>query len=405
MAGLPGGRHWRRLRRRLGELRAVVLTIMDTLTMPFLRIGLARRGPNIPSVAVFNLHGAGDLLLSLPCLAQIRERYPAGQYSLVLYCQPSAADLAARFAPVDHTIVVDRHRLPRSPLYRLSILRAVARRDHAVAIQPAYNRMLAVEDALMRATGAKERIGSAGSPAFAGAMARRLGDPWYHRVVEPSPGSMHELDRYIEFLQALGWPTPPRRLPSLALPDGPALVPGDYLLFIPDSSSQLKSWPIDRFEALAHLLAGLSEATFVFAGAESTSSSRSRIRRWRADRFVDLSGRTSVIEFMRLIQGAKLIITNDSAGLHLGAMLRRPVVAIAGGGLPGRYHPYPDWSGVNLTVLEARLPCYGCNWNCIYEISPGSPAHCIASVEVAQVMEAARQKLWLDAPAKGSGAT
>ena len=393
LSGLIGGGRWRRLRHRLGGLRTAVLTIIDSLEMPFLRFGAARRGTSIPSVAVFNLHGVGDLLLSLPCLAQIRERYPAERYSLVLYCHPSAADLAARFALVDQAVVIDRHRLLRSPRYRLTTLRAVAAKGHAVAIQPTYNRMLAVEDALMRATAAGERIGSAGSPAFAGAMARRLGDRWYHRVVESSPGSMHELDRYAEFHQTLGWPAPPRRLPSLALPDKPAEIPGDYVLFIPDSSSELKSWPIDRFETLAHQLADLSTQTFVFAGAHGADAPASRFRQWRPDRFVDLSGQTSAIEFMHLIKGAKLVITNDSAGLHLGVMLKRPVVAIAGGGLPDRYHPYPDWVGADLTIVETRLPCYGCNWNCIYDIRAGSPAPCIAAVEVARVREAARGKL------------
>ncbi len=88
---------------------------------------------------------------------------------------------------------------------------------------------------------------------------------------------------------------------------------------------------------------------------------------------------------MYLIKGAKLVITNDSAGLHLGIMLRRPVVAVAGGGMPERYHPYPAWAPVRLIVVEKRLPCYGCNWNCIYGIQPGLPAHCIASVDVNHV--------------------
>ncbi len=393
LTGLIRGGRGRRLRRRLGGLRTAILTIIDTLEMPFLRIGAARRGAGIPSVAVFNLHGVGDLLLSLPSLTQIRERYPAGRYSLVLYCHPSAAELAARFAPVDQVVVIDRHRLLRSARYRLTTLRAVAAQGHAVAIQPTYNRMLAVEDALMRATAAGERIGSAGSPAFAGAMARRLGDRWYHRVVKSSPGSMHELDRYAEFHQTLGWPAPPRRLPSLALPEQAVGFPGDYVLFIPDSSSPLKSWPIDRFETLAHQLADLSAETFVFAGAYGAEAPGLRFRRWRPDRFVDLSGQTSAIEFVQLIKGAKVIITNDSAGLHFGAMLKRPVVAIAGGGLPNRYHPYPDWVGADLTIVETPLPCYGCNWNCIYDIKAGSPAPCIAAVEVARVREAARRKL------------
>jgi ADP-heptose:LPS heptosyltransferase len=392
LPGLLGRLRFRQLRGCLGELRALILTAIDTLALPLLRLGSGKPASGKPSVAVFNLHGAGDLLLSLPCLEQIRNRYPADQYSLVLYCRPSAADLGAAYAPVDQIVVIERQRLLRSLSYRWSRLRAVADQHHVAAVQPTYNRMLAVEDALVRASGAGERIGSAGSPAFIGPIARRLSDRWYSRLADPSLGSMHELDRYAEFLQLLGWPAGPRRLPSLALPIGSPPVSGNYLLFVPDSSSPLKSWPIERFEALAHRLADLSEETLVFAGAPDGNRPRRYFRQWREDRFVDFSGRTSVIEFLRLIKGATLVITNDSAGMHLGVMLHRPVVAIAGGGLPERYHPYPAWADTRLKVVERRLPCHGCNWNCIYDIRRESPAQCIANIDVAQVLEAARSE-------------
>ena len=159
------------------------------------------------------------------------------------------------------------------------------------------------------------------------------------------------------------------------------------------SSSPLKSWPMDRFEALVHRLADLSDDTFVFAGTQARNGPRQHFRRWRQDRFLDMSGQTSFFDFMHLIKGAKLVITNDSAGLHLGVMLGRPVVAVAGGGMPDRYNPYPAWAPVQLTVVETRLPCYRCNWNCIYDIRPGSPAHCIASVEPSEVLAAVREHL------------
>jgi ADP-heptose:LPS heptosyltransferase len=381
------------LRSRLVELRALILIAIDTLALPLLRIGLFRRDTGKPSVAVFNLHGAGDLLLSLPCLEQIRGRYPAQQYSVVIYCEPAAAELAALFTPSDQIVVVDRRRLVRSLPYRLFTLRTVAARRHVVAVQPTYNRMLAIEDALVRATGAGERIGSAGSPSFAGPLARRLADRWYHRLAKPSPRSMHELDRFAEFLELLGWPSTACRLPALALPNGSRAISSDYILLLPESSSPLKAWPIDRFEALAHQLADLSEETLVFAGTQAKSGPRRHFRKWRKGQFLDMSGQTSFLDFMHLIKGASLVITNDSVGLHLGAMLGRPVVAVAGGGLPDRYHPYPAWARVQLTVAEMRLPCYGCNWKCIYEIGAGSPAHCVASVEVNQVLAAVREYL------------
>ncbi|MEA2779434.1 MAG: hypothetical protein QOK29_978 [Rhodospirillaceae bacterium] len=384
----------RDLRRRLRAARDLLLVGFDSLALPLLRVGLRGPGPDLGSVAVFNLHGGGDLLLSLPCLEQLRCKYPAGRFRLTLYCSPAVIELGQLFAPVDHVVGIDRNRFVRSLCYRYAALKEMAGNRHAVAVQPTFNRMLSVEDALVRATGALERIGSGGSPMFAGPLVRALGDRWYHRLSQTSAAPMHELERYDEFLRASGLPAPERLLPYLALSDGP---PGaalhDYVLVIPDSSNSLKSWPIARFEQLAHELADLSAATLVFAGAADAQRPRRVFQRWRDDRFLDLTGCTSSIEFLRLIKGARLVIANDSGGLHMAVLLGRPIVAIAGGGLPRRYHPYPPGADARLTVVETPLPCYGCNWSCIHEIARGAPAYCIASVTVSQVLEAVRNTL------------
>ena len=75
--------------------------------------------------------------------------------------------------------------------------------------------------------------------------------------------------------------------------------------------------------------------------------------------------------------------------MHLGVALGRPVIAVAGGDLPKHYHPYPSNAGSSrLRIVENRLPCYGCNWKCIYPIAPRSPAYCVGGVTVEQVLDA-----------------
>jgi len=59
------------------------------------------------------------------------------------------------------------------------------------------------------------------------------------------------------------------------------------------------------------------------------------------------------------------------------------------GGLPQRYHPYPADAGTTqLRIVENRLPCYDCNWRCIYPVAAGSAAYCIEGTTVEQVLDA-----------------
>jgi ADP-heptose:LPS heptosyltransferase len=380
----------RRLRDILRAARDASLVALDAVVLFALHVGKAGPRNDRIAVAIFNLHGAGDLLLSLPCLRRLREAFPADRYALTLICGPSITELAALYAPVDHLLAVDRHRLQRSVSYRISILKTIVKGGYAIAVQPSFNRTLAVEDSLMRATGAEMTFGSAGSPIFSSGLARWFGNRWYRQLMQPSAAAMHELDRYSEFLEGLGWQPADSSALVLTAPPGPppaGLV--DFILVIPDASSPLKSWPMSNFEELAHRLAARTAAPIVFAGAIGAKQPRHEFVRWREGRFTDLTGRTPTAEFLRLIAGARLIVTNDSGGLHLALALDRPVVAVAGGGLPQRYHPYPAGGRPTpMRIVENRLPCYGCNWKCIYRVAPGDPAYCVGSVSVEQVLDA-----------------
>jgi ADP-heptose:LPS heptosyltransferase len=383
-----GARLW--LRAALRDARDLLLIALDTPVLAILRLRVRRSSRARERVAIFSLHGAGDLVLSLPCLHQLRLTFPAERYELTLFCSPLGAELASLYAPVDHLSTIDRHSFQRSPGYRIAVLRTIVDAEFSVAIQPTFNRMLAVEDSLVRATGAQETCGSAGSPMFVGRGSRWFGDRWYNQLVQPSPEPMHELARYAEFLAVMGWRSLQAALPALAAPPGPPVGEhADFILVIPDSSSPLKSWRMENFEELSHLLAGKTASAIAFAGAPDALRPKDRFRRWQEGRFDDFTGRTTMPEFLRLIAGARLVVTNDSGGMHLALALGRPVVAVAGGGLPHRYHPYPPASGAPaLRVVENSLPCYGCNWRCIYPVAPGAPAFCVDSVTVSQVLDA-----------------
>ena len=52
-------------------------------------------------------------------------------------------------------------------------------------------------------------------------------------------------------------------------------------------------------------------------------------------------------------------------------------------------YPYSaDACTTHLRIVENRLPCYDCNWRCIYPAAAGSAAYCIESTTVEQVLDA-----------------
>jgi hypothetical protein len=119
----------------------------------------------------------------------------------------------------------------RNPVYRWRAIRKISRSGFAVALQPNFNRDLLIEDALMRATGAPERIGSAGTPMFSSGLARKIGERWYTTLVPASAEPLHDIERYAEFRSAIGATSAPARpqLPKIASPTTAVRQP--YVLF------------------------------------------------------------------------------------------------------------------------------------------------------------------------------
>lgn len=93
----------------------------------------------------------------------------------------------------------------------------------------------------------------------------------------------------------------------------------------------------------------------------------------------NLAGKTKVREMIECVRRCDLLLTQETAALHMATALRRPVVGIVGGGHFGRFYPWGDPATSRL--VNKPMDCYGCNWRCKYrtirciqEISPSEAA-------------------------------
>lgn len=98
----------------------------------------------------------------------------------------------------------------------------------------------------------------------------------------------------------------------------------------------------------------------------------------------DLSGQTTLFELAALLEKATLLITNDTGTMHLGAVVKTPVVAIFGPTNWLRTAPI----GSNNVLLRGEHDCHKrCRRVC------ESDHRCMKAVTVEMVMNAAKEKL------------
>jgi ADP-heptose:LPS heptosyltransferase len=117
-------------------------------------------------------------------------------------------------------------------------------------------------------------------------------------------------------------------------PDAP------YVLLNPWASAQARTYPTHRFAFAARLLSEESGWPVVVSGTEADRSQSGELLDVLGDRGVDLVGATGLSELAALVEGARLVLTNNTSTMHLLDALRTPgVVLFSGTELEEQWRP------------------------------------------------------------------
>jgi len=128
------------------------------------------------------------------------------------------------------------------------------------------------------------------------------------------------------------------------------------IILNPGAKWENKRWPVENFRELAsHISRRFPDTQIVLLGGRSDYEITSGIRNG-TDSILDLTGTTSLWEMIEVIRGARLMITNDTGPMHIGAALRTPLVPLFGPTTPKRTGPY----GQIERTLQTKLACVPC---------------------------------------------
>jgi heptosyltransferase-2 len=295
-----------------------------------------------PTALVIQTAFLGDVVLTTPLLSILAERH--GPVDVV--ATPAAAGLLEHHPAVAEVVRYDKHGAARGwrGLRRLgSALRA--RRYNSVYL-PHRSWRSAV---LALWSGAGERIGFADSPAAL---------TYSRRVARPARG--HEVERLLALAEPLAGPTPPVSMELTAADHAAAdawltahgLVPG-FTAIAPGSVWGTKRWPYygeltSRTEGQVVIVGGRDDAALAQAIVQSCQG-----------KAVSAAGALSLRESAALIQRARVLVTNDSAPLHLATAVGTPVLALFGPTVP-EFGFGPRRPG-DVTLGHAELPCRPCS--------------------------------------------
>ena len=313
----------------------------------------------IRNILIFRTDRIGDLLLTMPAVTALKQKFPESRITMVV--SPQTKDLVKPNPDVDEIIVYDGVRivgLKAIFVFAKSLRRG--RYDLAVVFNSSKSFNLAIFLA-----GIPNRLGWDRKWPFL--LTNRVRD-------EKFKGEKHEIEYNLDLVRSIGV-TPSaisifvpetdqsrRRIKRLLEENG--ISDRDELIAIhPFSSNPAKLWPMDRFAAAADILYKTKSVRVLLIGdTESVKESRG-IRHIFEHEIIDLTGKVALEDLPSLFKRSRLLISNDSGPMHIAAAVDKPVVAIFGRNLPGvgpkRWRPH----GSGHIILHKDPGCATCEDN------------------------------------------
>ncbi|MDQ6861947.1 MAG: putative lipopolysaccharide heptosyltransferase III [Verrucomicrobiota bacterium] len=327
------------------------------------------------NILLIQLKRIGDLVLTTPAIAAIRERYPRARISLIV--SSDTRELLPAICGVDQTFIA------RKKITDAASWFTVARRRYDYCFDFTRNDRSAF---LTLLSGAKKRV-TADHPRLRAQLRSRS----YNVLAPCDVGALHTVDYHLCLLGVLGIENASTAL-QLELPQSAieradeALrargITGEFVLLHPGSARSEKFWEAKRWAEVIRFLNDRDITPAISGGPSRAEQAHiAEIRAATRGNFIDLSGAVDLLGLAASIARARLLVTVDSAPMHFAAAMQTPQVVLFGPTNP--MHWYPRGSPAVILQGHQREPLTAFDQN-----QSAVPMNRISTQQVINGMEA-----------------
>lgn len=368
-------------------IKYIVFLIIDMLTM--------RGGKNKKyienNLLLIRLDAIGDSIIWMDSAKEYRRIYPGKKITLI--CNSIWKDIAEVTGYFDEIIPLEIKRFNKNLIYRYEFLKDIKKNKYDKIISPSYSRTFFVSDWLVKNITADEKIGSVGDCSNISSKQKKISDKWYTKLIEADSKEMFELERNAEFIRNLLKQKYQANFSSIQFDyqrySNKTVEKEKYCVIFLGASTLRRAYPIRKFievlkeipEEMAIVLCGNNGEKQLSVNFINCFEGKNQI--------INLVGKTNLIESLAIIKGAKLLIGNETASVHMAVAVKTPSICILGGGHFGRFMPYKlnkklteEERRILPRVVYEKMECFNCNWQCKYPLVNGITWRCIYEIKV-----------------------
>lgn len=356
-------------------------------------------------ILIVNPFGIGDVLFSTPLLSAIRQAFPRSRIGYL--CNRRTEQILQNHPSLDELFIYEKDEVVR--LWRTSRWRACWQVGGLLCRIRAAGFDLVIDLSLGERYGFILKL--LGVPRRVGFNYRRRGRFLTESLAIDGYRDAHVVEYYHWLLRFLGirvirpalhvvvseadreWAQ--EWLRRHGLDQAPVLVgmiPAGGVSWGVDAS--FRRWSFEGFAAVGDALIERHGARLILFGESSDKTICRTVARLMRFPVYDLSGQTTLAQFVGLLSKLTLVICNDGGPLHLAVSQGVKTVSIFGPVDPRVYGPYAPDSTSHQVVYREELPCRPCYHQFRLPPCPYERA-CLTTIEPEQVVRACEEALGL----------
>ncbi len=314
--------------------------------------------------------GLGDTVLFALVLPRFLGLARPGE-EVTLLLRRDAAKMAFLVPPAVRVDTVDFARLRRDRAYRAETRRRLFDAHLRLVVSTDYLRHPDLDESLIRACRASESVAMEPRPWPKHDAALRRNRALYDRLFDSGAPKRDKVVRWTDFAN---WITgrddrpPTVRLAADALPP-PAPGAAPTVVMQPFSAVRQKQSPAELFR---RMIGAVPDGVRVLVtGAPGDLGANPEFRS-----LLDLPGvafdPSSFEDLVPTLRTARLVVSVDTALMHLAVAVGAPTVCLASAAFVGEIVPYaPEIAPDNVHVVYRSMPCEGCLGACILPAEDG----------------------------------
>jgi heptosyltransferase-2 len=297
----------------------------------------------------------GDAILTLPLIQSLKMKYPHSSIDVTVV--PRTAELFEHHPAISKIVPYDKRGKDKGlkGLWRLRTL--LNEQNYDLILVPHRSLRSALLTWLLR-------------PKLSIGFDRSAGRWIFKKTVRYDP-SIHEIERNLSLLNPLNIPDVTITLPRL-YPSDQDVITVDSMFHefglhryksigavAPGTIWNTKRWPANRFASVCEQLASDKIALVLIGGKEDRELCEEVKALAQSKNIYSLAGRLSLLQSAEMIRRCKVLLSNDSAPMHLAVAVGTPVIAIFGATIPG--YGFAPRGPHDVVVETLGLKCRPCS--------------------------------------------